>query len=66
LPISAVLVLADYRLRKRRDLKIVEWRYNAHIKPSLGNIQAALLKMLRFGLISKGVGRARMRRRSKP
>jgi integrase len=38
------LVLADYRLRKRRDLKTVEWRYNAHLKPALGSVQAARLK----------------------
>jgi integrase len=42
------LVLADYRLRKRRDLKTVEWRYNAHVKPALGDIQAALLKNARI------------------
>jgi hypothetical protein len=38
------LVIADYRLRKLRDLKNVEWRYKAHIKPAIGSILAA-----RFG-----------------
>jgi integrase len=38
------LVFADYRLRKRRDLKTVEWRYKAHLKSALGTIQAARLK----------------------
>jgi integrase len=35
------LVLADYRLRKRRDLKTVEWRYKAHIEDALGSLQAS-------------------------
>jgi integrase len=34
------LVLADYRLRKLRDAKTVEWRYKAHIAGALGKIQA--------------------------
>lgn len=34
------LVIADYRLRKLRDAKTVEWRYDAHIKPALGHIRA--------------------------
>src|SRR5262249_39424654 len=38
------LVLADYRLRKLRDLSTVQWRYQAHVKPILGNLLAA-----RFG-----------------
>src|SRR5208283_3733130 len=38
------LVLEDYKLRKLRDLKIVEWRYNAHVKPVLGGLLAS-----RFG-----------------
>jgi hypothetical protein len=38
------LVLADYRLRKRRDLKTVEWRYRAHVEPALGGIAAARLR----------------------
>jgi integrase len=32
------LVIEDYRLRKLRDLKTVEWRYNAHVKPVLGSL----------------------------
>src|SRR5580698_4140887 len=36
-----LLVIADYRLRKLRDLKNVEWRYKAHIKPALGSVVAA-------------------------
>jgi integrase len=35
------LVLADYRLRKRRDLVTVEWRYRAHIENTLGRLQAS-------------------------
>lgn len=35
------LVLADYRLRKRRDARHVEWRYKAHVEPALGTAQAA-------------------------
>src|SRR5690242_19059414 len=38
------LVLADYRLRKLRDLKTMEWRYEANVKPALGSLLAA-----RFG-----------------
>lgn len=38
------LVIEDYRLRKLRDLKIVEWRYNAHVKPVLGSLPVS-----RFG-----------------
>lgn len=34
------LVLADNRLRKLRDTKTVEWRYEANVKPLLGKIQA--------------------------
>jgi len=34
------LVMADNRLRKLRDAKTVEWRYEAHLKPALGKIQA--------------------------
>jgi integrase len=37
------LVLADYRLRKRRDLKTVEWRYKAHVEPALGSVHASRL-----------------------
>ena len=37
------LVLADYRLRKRRDLKHLEWRYKAHVEPALGSVQASRL-----------------------
>jgi integrase len=37
------LVLADYRLRKRRDVATVEWRYKAHVEESLGRIQASRL-----------------------
>lgn len=35
------LVLADYRLRRLRDAKTVEWRYGANIKPALGDLRAA-------------------------
>jgi len=38
------LVMADYRLRELRTLKGVEWKYNAHIKDTLGPLKAA-----RFG-----------------
>ncbi len=38
------LVMADYRVRKLRDANIVKWRYEAHIKPAIGNLPAA-----RFG-----------------
>ncbi|HEY7388046.1 MAG TPA: helix-turn-helix domain-containing protein [Bryobacteraceae bacterium] len=38
------LVLADYQLRKLRDLNTVEWRYEAHIKPAMGSLPAS-----RFG-----------------
>jgi integrase len=37
------LVLADYRLRKRRDTQHVEWRYKAHIEEALGSILAPRL-----------------------
>lgn len=37
------LVLADYKLGKRRDLKTVEWRYKAHVETALGSIRAARL-----------------------
>src|SRR5262245_28122363 len=32
------LVIDDYRLRGLRDLKIVEWRYRAHIEKPLGSL----------------------------
>jgi integrase len=35
------LVLADHRLRKLRDAKTVEWRCLAHVKSTLGKIQAS-------------------------
>lgn len=35
------LVLADYRLRRLRDMKTVEWRYEAHIKPELGGLRVS-------------------------
>jgi integrase len=38
------LVIADYRLRKLRDLKTVQWRYEANVKPALGSLLAS-----RFG-----------------
>lgn len=38
------LVIADYRLRRLRDLAMVEWRYKGHIKPAMGAVQAS-----RFG-----------------
>jgi len=38
------LVIADYDVRKLRDAPIVKWRYEAHVKPSIGNLRAA-----RFG-----------------
>src|SRR5262245_1753208 len=34
------LVIDDYALRNLRDCKIVEWRYRANIKPTLGSILA--------------------------
>jgi integrase len=37
------LVLVDYRIRRLRDSKTVEWRYKAHIKPALGTLPAAKL-----------------------
>jgi integrase len=37
------LVLADYRLRKRRDTQHVEWRFKAHIEEALGSIRASRL-----------------------
>jgi len=38
------LVIADYRIRKLRDLRTVEWRYRAHIKKAIGSMLAS-----RFG-----------------
>jgi hypothetical protein len=38
------LVIADYRIRKLRDLKTVEWQYRAHIKRAIGSMLAS-----RFG-----------------
>jgi integrase len=38
------LVIADYRVRGLRDTKIVEWRYAAHVKPTVGSLLA-----VRFG-----------------
>jgi integrase len=35
------LVLADYRLRKLRDLSTVKWRYEAHIQPAIGSLPAS-------------------------
>jgi integrase len=35
------LVLADYQLRKLRDLNTVEWRYEAHIRPAVGSLPAS-------------------------
>jgi hypothetical protein len=35
------LVFADYKLRKLRDAKTVEWRYAANVAPKLGNVNAA-------------------------
>ena len=35
------LVIADYRIRKLRDTAIVKWRYEANIKPAIGNLPAA-------------------------
>ncbi|MCE5309682.1 MAG: site-specific integrase [Acidobacteriales bacterium] len=32
------LVLADYRLRKLRDIATVKWRYEAHIEPAIGSL----------------------------
>jgi integrase len=37
------LVMVDYRIRRLRDAKTVEWRYKAHIKPALGSLPAAKL-----------------------
>lgn len=37
------LVVSDYRLRRLRDAKTIEWRYNAHIKPALGSLRASRL-----------------------
>lgn len=34
------LVIADYRIRKLRDLKTVQWRYDAHIKTVIGSMLA--------------------------
>jgi integrase len=38
------LVIEDYRLRKLRSLKIVEWKYAANIEPLIGSLLAS-----RFG-----------------
>lgn len=38
------LVLADYRFRKLRDAAMVQWRYEAHLRGSIGSLPAA-----RFG-----------------
>jgi integrase len=38
------LVITDYTVRKLRDAAIVKWRYEANIKPAIGNLLAA-----RFG-----------------
>jgi integrase len=38
------LVIEDYRVRKLRDLKNVEWRYLGNIKPAIGSVVAS-----RFG-----------------
>jgi integrase len=38
------LVAADYRLRKLRSVKDVDWRFDRHIKPALGSVKAS-----RFG-----------------
>src|SRR5581483_7499919 len=35
------LVLADYRLRRLRDLATGEWRYDAHVKRILGSVLAS-------------------------
>lgn len=35
------LVIADYRVCKRRDLKMVEWRYKANIEKAIGRIQVS-------------------------
>lgn len=35
------LVITDYRIRKLRDLKTVQWRYEAHIKKPLGSMLAS-------------------------
>jgi hypothetical protein len=35
------LVIADYGVRKLRDATIVNWRYEANIKPAVGNLRAA-------------------------
>ena len=34
-------MLEDYRMRKLRDVKHVEWRLNAHVTPVLGNLIAS-------------------------
>jgi integrase len=38
------LVLADHETRQMAETKVVKWRYEKHIKPSLGNLPAS-----RFG-----------------
>lgn len=35
------LVVADHKLRKLRDLRNVEWRYGAHVRPALGSLLAS-------------------------
>jgi hypothetical protein len=42
--LKAFISRADYRLRNLRDLKTVEWRFKANVKPALGKVQAS-----RFG-----------------
>ncbi len=34
------LVVADYRLRKLRDIATMAWRYEAHVKPLIGSLRA--------------------------
>jgi hypothetical protein len=43
------LVIADYRVRKLRDATIVNWRYEAYIKPAVGNLLARSLALCRYG-----------------
>jgi len=38
------LVLADYKLRNLRDVRNVQWRYDAHVKRLIGSVRAS-----RFG-----------------
>jgi hypothetical protein len=44
------LVIADYRVRRLRDASIVKWRYEANIKPAIGNLPAQDLARPRCGL----------------